>query len=236
LSIRLAALRALNAPRLYNGLQETNFPSQTTSLNDFAALVGDAASNDPGVSVTFSPGGYLTLVGDEITYLSNDWLQSEYALSTAGEYFPPGVWTPFFRVPAIATAFSLTVPIATLEPWHGYVSPLQTGVGGSLASYTTLAAEGPMAALVAPGFMIAADVSTNELLLTRAAQRVFPQATFASAVETDPEEPWRRLVLYVRTGIDDLDVRMGLEEKFYADVVQHESLTAALRDITVMFE
>jgi len=79
-------------------------------------------------------------------------------------------------------------------------------------------------------------VSNSETLLIGALRRAFPNATFATSQEIDPEEGWTRPYLRVRTGIDDIDTRMALEERFYADTQRHESLTAALRAITVIFE
>jgi hypothetical protein len=38
------------------------------------------------------------------------------------------------------------------------------------------------------------------------------------------------------TGIPDLDERVALEDRFYAEITAHETLTDSLRKITVIFE
>lgn len=77
---------------------------------------------------------------------------------------------------------------------------------------------------------------TTESLLREAVKRFFPGASFSSDMRTDPEEGWQRTVLTARTGVNDLDQRMALEDQLYAAIVQDRLLTDALREVTIIFE
>jgi hypothetical protein len=76
----------------------------------------------------------------------------------------------------------------------------------------------------------------QEHLLRVALCKVFEGVMIGSKVHVDPEEGWTRRMLVVHTNIADLDGRMALEDRFYAFVADHQSLTDALREITVVFE
>jgi hypothetical protein len=76
----------------------------------------------------------------------------------------------------------------------------------------------------------------QEHLLRVALCRIFEGATIGSKAHVDPEEGWSRRMLVVHTGIADLESRMAVEDRFYAFVAEHQPLTDALREITVVFE
>jgi hypothetical protein len=64
---------------------------------------------------------------------------------------------------------------------------------------------------------------------------VFPNAKISLSTQTDEEEGWSRPLLNVETGVDDPDELSKLEEKFYVEVENHETLIAALKTTTVLF-
>jgi hypothetical protein len=71
--------------------------------------------------------------------------------------------------------------------------------------------------------------------LADAVLRIFPGAKISLATQTDDEEGWSRPLLEVETGIDDSQKLNDLEQKFYEEVESHETLTAALKSMTVLF-
>jgi hypothetical protein len=78
-------------------------------------------------------------------------------------------------------------------------------------------------------------VSVELERLATAVYKIFPKATITQSIQTDNEEGWSRPLLTVETGIEDPQRLSELEYKFYEEVESHESLTAALNEITVLF-
>jgi hypothetical protein len=71
--------------------------------------------------------------------------------------------------------------------------------------------------------------------LINAVRRIFQGAQLSLSTQSDPEEGWSRPLLTVETGIQDADRLSALEDRFYQEVEKHETLTAALNEMTVLF-
>lgn len=208
-------------------------PAETTpgaeKFNRFAALVGDAHT-------THSVGN-AQLVSTFVALGTN---ANAYYVAPCYVLWGPEVavqpfvclnqdWSslPTREAYEIRTGLLPVVPACALIQGPIQVEFDLTATSG-LLSLTSYVAETPM--------HVAARVPSNQAMLAAAALRTFPLAKFAMLEEADPEEGWKRNVLYVRTGIDDVDARMKLEDQFYADITGHETTTAALRAVTVVFE
>ena len=76
----------------------------------------------------------------------------------------------------------------------------------------------------------------NAAALVQALNQVFTNYSLKSERYVDPEEGWRKTVLLVQTGIDDLDKRLALEDQFYSIVDSKIQLRNALQQIIVSFQ
>jgi hypothetical protein len=87
--------------------------------------------------------------------------------------------------------------------------------------------------------MAAPTVQSNSAVqlerLRSAVLGIFPKATMELSTHSDVEEGWTRPLLTVETGIDDPELLSELEYEFYEKVENHETLTAALNETTVLF-
>jgi hypothetical protein len=208
-------------------------PAETTpgaeKFNRFAALVGDA-------NTTHSVGN-AQLVSTFVALGTN--ANAYYMAPCYVPWGPDAGVQPFVCQnqdwPSLATreAYEIRTGLLPILPACALIQA-QTPVEFDLTATSGLLS---LAGHVAETSMhIAARVPSNQAMLEAAALRAFPLAKFAMLEEADPEEEWKRNVLYVRTGIDDVDARMALEDQFYADITGHETTTAALRAVTVVFE
>lgn len=209
------ALRAINAS---GGSPFAETSPEPSKYNQFAALVGDApTSNNLPVTLTFGCGhGMLDLLramssGVGVICCGADALSQLSPTSPTTQYGSVDEWLQLCLPPhwGNTEAFFTTFRVKYARPWES--------IGHAVPSDSI------------------AD-SSHRAMLEAAALRAFPRATFEKSDETDPDEGWTRPVLFVRTGIENIEDRMAQEEAFYADITTHETTTEALKAITVVFE
>jgi hypothetical protein len=225
---RFAAQHAREAVGFADSQAETTPGAE--KFNRFAALVGNAR--------TTNAVGNAQLVSTVVALGANAYYTAPYYVL----WGPEVVVQPFLSlkqdlsVPATLEASEVTTGWLPGSPgvlaW-GLVSAPIPVTGDLTAIPGLLSHSGPVAETA---MHVVGRVPSNQAMLEAAALRAFPLAKFAMFEEADPEEGWKRDVLYVRTGIDDVDARMALEDQFYADITGHETTTAALRAVTVVFE
>lgn len=75
----------------------------------------------------------------------------------------------------------------------------------------------------------------NAADLIQTLHKVFTKYVLSSESYIDPEEGWKKTVLVVQTGIDDLNKRLTLEDQFYSIVDSKIQLRNALQQIIVSF-
>jgi hypothetical protein len=207
-------LRTINASG--DAFSETS--SEPSKYRQFAALVGDAptSNNLPGSS-TFGYGpGMLDLLGGPssgigVVYCGPDWLLQ-------------------------ISPTSPTVQLGPVDEWLQLCLGAYWGNAGASITPFRVKYVGPSKSLSHAALFDSVPDSTHRAMIEAAALRAFPRATFAESDETDPDEGWTRTVLFVQTGIENIEDRMAQEEKFYADITAHETTTEALKAITVVFE
>ncbi len=103
-------------------------------------------------------------------------------------------------------------------------------LAGKVATFGSYAAAGALTASATP-----AATQIHQEALINAVRTIFPSAELSISTQSDPEERWSRPLLTVETGIRDAEKLSALEDEFYEEVENHETLTAALNEMTVLF-